>query len=199
MLYAVLSKILGHPRDLPWWMAGWSIHDLPLGILYMMWSEMTIRYQFHFRADYFQSTPGPPSKFFWSFEGMRFECKVLQMLWNLTGGSAAVLPSHLPTFKVIRLFSQSTHRCQTAKIFQKFICSKMDCSRCNYGSYVPFMGYIWWPGHSFWTALCTPGYPPPRILHGMQNVQRRYTDWPSDPKNFTKNKIGGSFSFFLQL
>ena len=50
-----------------------------------------------------------------SLEGTRCLFKVLQSFWNFTGSSAPVLPSHLSTFKVIGVFFQTTHSCQTEK------------------------------------------------------------------------------------
>ena len=84
-----------------------------------------------------------------SIEGTIFLFEILQSLWNLTGCSAPVLPSHLSPFKWLEYFSKLHTVVKCRKICRKFIGRKTDYTRCKYGLPVPFMDPIWWLGDCF--------------------------------------------------
>ena len=94
----------------------------------------------------FNHLQGLYPKVFWSLESTRFIFKVLQSLWNLTGG-------HLLTFKGIGLIYPNCAVVKRRKIFRKFNSDKTVYSRCNYGSPVLFVSRIWRPGYCLWTTL----------------------------------------------
>ena len=75
-----------------------------------------------------------------SLEGTRFLFKVLQSFWNLTGGSAPMLPSRLSTFKVIGLFFPNCTQLSNGK---KSVGNSLVTKRTTQGTSMGCPFHLW--------------------------------------------------------